>query len=35
MNSPYAVMDYKDVNPAYGTVADLKEFVKALLTTLA
>ena len=29
MNSPYAVMDYKNVNPAYGTVADLKEFVKA------
>ena len=28
MNSPYAVMDYKDVNPAYGTLADLKEFVK-------
>ena len=29
MNSPYAVMDYKNVNPAYGAVADLKEFVKA------
>ena len=29
MNSPYAVMDYKTVNPAYGTVADVKEFVKA------
>ncbi len=27
MNSPYAVMDYKAVNPAYGTVTDLKEFV--------
>ncbi len=29
MNSPYAVMDYKAVNPSYGTVADLKEFVGA------
>ena len=29
MNSPYAVMDCKNVNPAYGTLADLKEFVKA------
>ena len=29
MHSPYAVMDYKAVNPAYGSVADLKEFVKA------
>ena len=28
MNSPYAVMDYQAVNPAYGTVADVKEFVK-------
>ena len=29
MNSPYAVMDYQAVNPAYGTVADVKDFVKA------
>ncbi len=29
MHSPYAVMDYKAVNPSYGTVADVKEFVKA------
>ena len=29
MHSPYAVMDYKTVNPSYGEVADLKEFVKA------
>ena len=27
MNSPYAAMDYKAVNPAYGTVDDLKAFV--------
>ena len=27
MNSPYAVMDYKAVNPNYGTVDDLKAFV--------
>ena len=27
MNSPYAVMDYKAVNPKYGTVDDLKAFV--------
>jgi len=27
MNSPYAVMDYKAVNPKYGTVEDLKTFV--------
>jgi glycosidase len=27
MNSPYAVMNYKSVNSAYGTVADLKNFV--------
>ncbi len=27
MNSPYAAMDYKAVNPKYGTVDDLKAFV--------
>ena len=27
MNSPYAAMNYKAVNPAYGTVDDLKAFV--------
>ena len=27
MNSPYAVMDYKAVNPKYGTINDLKAFV--------
>ena len=27
MNSPYAVMDYKAVNPHYGNVADVKAFV--------
>ena len=27
MNSPYAVMDYKAVNPKYGTIDDLKTFV--------
>ena len=27
MNSPYAAMDYKAVNPAYGTVDDVKAFV--------
>ena len=27
MNSPYAVMDYKAVNPKYGTIDDLKAFV--------
>ena len=27
MNSPYAVMDFKAVNPSYGTVDDLKAFV--------
>ena len=26
-NSPYASMNFRDVNPAYGTVADLKAFV--------
>ena len=29
MNSPYAAMDYKAVNPAYGTMDDLKAFVAA------
>lgn len=29
MHSPYASMDFKAVNPAYGTVADLKAFVAA------
>ena len=27
MRSPYAAMDYKAVNPAYGTVEDVKDFV--------
>ena len=27
MNSPYAVMDHKAVNPKYGTIDDLKTFV--------
>ena len=27
MNSPYAAMDYKAVNPRYGTVDDVKAFV--------
>lgn len=27
--SPYAVMDFADVNPAYGSVDDLKQFVAA------
>lgn len=27
MNSPYASMDFKAVNPSYGRVADLKSFV--------
>ena len=29
MHSPYASMDFLQVNPAYGTVADLKAFVAA------
>ena len=29
MHSPYASMDFYNVNPAYGTVADLKAFVAA------
>ncbi len=29
MNSPYASMNFYDVNPAYGTVSDLKAFVAA------
>ncbi len=29
MRSPYASMNFYDVNPAYGTVADLKAFVAA------
>lgn len=29
MHSPYAAMDYKAVNPAYGTVEDVKAFVDA------
>ena len=29
MHSPYASMDFKAVNPAYGTVDDLKNFVAA------
>ena len=29
MHSPYASMDFQQVNPAYGTVADLKAFVAA------
>ena len=29
MHSPYASMDFRAVNPAYGTIADLKEFVSA------
>ena len=29
MHSPYASMDFQQVNPAYGTVADLKAFVDA------
>ena len=29
MHSPYASMDFRAVNPAYGTVADVKEFVAA------
>lgn len=28
LGSPYAVADYKAVNPAYGTLADFKAFVK-------
>ena len=28
MNSPYASMDFRGVNPAYGTVADVKDFVR-------
>ena len=28
MNSPYAAMDYKAVNPSYGTIQDVKAFVK-------
>ena len=27
MNSPYAAMDYKAVNPKYGTIQDVKAFV--------
>lgn len=27
INSPYAATDFRAVNPAYGTVADLKDFV--------
>ncbi len=27
MHSPYASMNFRDVNPAYGTVSDLKAFV--------
>lgn len=27
MNSPYAAMDYKAVNPRYGTIDDVKSFV--------
>ncbi len=29
MHSPYASMNFRDVNPAYGTVDDLKAFVAA------
>ncbi len=29
MHSPYASKNFRDVNPAYGTVADLKAFVAA------
>lgn len=29
LNSPYAALDFKKVNPSYGTVADLKSFVAA------
>ncbi len=29
LNSPYAAIDFKKVNPSYGTVADLKNFVAA------
>ena len=29
MHSPYASMDFQNVNPAYGTVSDLKAFVVA------
>ena len=29
MHSPYASMDFQNVNPAYGTVSDLKAFVAA------
>lgn len=29
LNSPYAAVDFKQVNPSYGTIADLKKFVVA------
>lgn len=29
LNSPYAATDFKQVNPSYGTIADLKDFVAA------
>ena len=29
LNSPYAAVDFKQVNPSYGTIADLKKFVAA------
>ena len=29
MHSPYASMNFRDVNPAYGTVSDLKTFITA------
>lgn len=29
LNSPYAAIDFKKVNPSYGTVTDLKNFVAA------
>ncbi len=32
LNSPYAATDFKQVNPSYGTVADLKDFVAAAHT---
>ena len=29
LNSPYAAVDFKQVNPSYGTIADFKNFVAA------
>lgn len=29
LNSPYAATDFKAVNPSYGTIADLKDYVTA------